>query len=97
VGENGMLLSGGQRQRIAIARALLHRPEVLILDEPATHLDPTTVNQLTENLRRLDFSPAVLLISHEPGAHPQPARIYNLKDGRLTEIDSAGPGREVST
>lgn len=96
VGENGMLLSGGQRQRIAIARALLHRPEVLILDEPATHLDPATVNQLTENLRRLDFSPAILLISHEPGAHPQPARIYGLKDGRLAEVDPAGPRREES-
>ncbi len=65
VGEDGMLLSGGQRQRIAIARALLGEPRVLILDEPANHLDADSVTALIANLRTLSQRPALLIVTHD--------------------------------
>jgi ABC-type bacteriocin/lantibiotic exporter with double-glycine peptidase domain len=65
VGEDGVLLSGGQRQRIAIARALLGDPRVLILDEPANHLDADSVTTLIANLRALPQRPALLIVTHD--------------------------------
>jgi ATP-binding cassette, subfamily C, bacterial len=66
VGERGTALSGGQRQRIAIARALIGRPSLLILDEVTTSLDPATEAELCETLRSLAGETTVLAISHQP-------------------------------
>jgi ATP-binding cassette subfamily B protein len=65
VGQRGRLLSGGQRQRIAIARALLRDAPVLVLDEPATGLDPAAVRQLTGLLTSLAPGRTLIVITHD--------------------------------
>jgi ABC-type multidrug transport system ATPase subunit len=64
VGEHGARLSGGQRQRLALARALLADFPVLVLDEPAEHLDTATADALTADLLAAAEGRAVLLITH---------------------------------
>jgi len=83
VGESGVFLSGGQRQRITLARALLKRPRLLILDEPSNHLDPETTAYLINHLAALPERPGILVITHDPHLAEQADRIYHLQDGRL--------------
>lgn len=83
VGESGMLMSGGQRQRIVIARALLREPALLILDEPTNHLTETVVQQLMENLRRLAYAPAILIISHDARIVREADIVYAMDAGRI--------------
>jgi ATP-binding cassette subfamily C protein CydCD len=64
VGERGEALSGGQRQRLALARAFLADPSVLLLDEPAAHLDADTAAALLDDLWRLAGERSVLLVTH---------------------------------
>jgi ATP-binding cassette subfamily C protein len=64
VGEKGARFSGGQRQRIAIARALVHRPKLLILDEVTSALDAATEREICQNIRDIAKSITVLAISH---------------------------------
>jgi ATP-binding cassette subfamily B protein/subfamily B ATP-binding cassette protein MsbA len=78
VGERGATLSGGQRQRVAIARALLLDPPILILDEPASALDPETEQRLMEALRRVRAGKTTILISHRPQASGFETRTITL-------------------
>jgi len=64
VGEGGSKLSGGQRQRIAIARALLQKPRLLILDEATSGLDPKTEESLIRSLENAEGRPAIMVVSH---------------------------------
>lgn len=84
VGERGALLSGGQRQLLAIARALLRRPTLLILDEMTNHLDEETIGSLLENLNGMERRPATLVISHDKNIVGIASRVYSLSEGRLT-------------
>jgi ABC-type bacteriocin/lantibiotic exporter with double-glycine peptidase domain len=86
VGDRGIMLSGGQRQRIAIARALVTRPRVLILDEPTNHLDRSTVHTLLDNLRNLDYKPAIIVISHLDQFAQKADRILRIEEGKVMEI-----------
>jgi ATP-binding cassette subfamily C protein len=87
VGERGSKLSGGQRQRIMIARALAHRPSVLILDEPTSALDPASEALVSDTLRRLRTDYTLLAISHQPALAESADVVYRLRDGRLSEVD----------
>jgi thiol reductant ABC exporter CydC subunit len=78
VGEHGARLSGGQRQRLALARVLLADFPVVILDEPAEHLDEQTADELTRDLLAATAGRTVLLITHrpvDPGAVDEVIRI----------------------
>jgi thiol reductant ABC exporter CydC subunit len=87
VGEHGARLSGGQRQRLALARVLLADFPVVILDEPAEHLDEETADALTTDLLTATAGRTVLLITHRPVPASQVDQVLCLRDGRLTPAD----------
>ncbi|MDH5504355.1 MAG: ABC transporter ATP-binding protein/permease [Acidimicrobiia bacterium] len=83
IGDEGVFLSGGQRQRLAIARAVIHRPSILVLDEPTNHLDRDALHAVINNIATLQPRPAVLLITHNPGVLSGVDAVIELKDGRI--------------
>jgi len=83
VGERGSMISGGQRQRIAIARALVKRPKLLILDEATTALDPKTEKEICATLQQLKGGITILAISHQPAVMECADWAYRLEEGRL--------------
>ena len=97
VGERGHQLSGGQRQRISLARALLHHPKLLILDEATTGLDPDTEAGICAHIRSLcdDHGLTVLAISHQPAWQHVADRVYLFGGGGAIE-QRVGPARLTS-
>jgi ATP-binding cassette subfamily C protein len=83
VGERGILLSGGERQRIALARALLRRPRLMILDEATNALDTEIERQVIGNLLALPDRPAIVAISHRAATLDLFHRVYRMEGGRL--------------
>ena len=81
--ENGQNLSGGQRQRLTIARALVRKPEFLILDDSASALDFATDAALRRALRELPDRPTVLIVSQRTASIQHADKILVLDDGRL--------------
>jgi ATP-binding cassette subfamily B protein len=88
VGERGLSLSAGQRQRLAIARALLRRPSVLILDEPSSALDPTAEFMLGQTLQALSSHCTVLVVTHRPAMLDIADYALVLESGRIVEQGS---------
>ena len=82
VGERGGKLSGGQRQRISIARALVHKPSLLILDEATSGLDPETETRICDTLRGLRGKLTILAISHQHALINAAVRAYRIQDGK---------------
>jgi len=82
VGERGARLSGGQRQRIMIARALVHRPKLLILDEATSALDPDNQRAICQTLDHLKQEVTILAISHQPMIVEIADRVYQLEKGQ---------------
>ena len=86
VGERGMRLSGGQRQRIMIARALVHRPKLLILDEATTSLDPQTEASICATLQQLVGDMTILAVSHQAALLDVADRVYRIQHGTAVSV-----------
>ncbi len=97
IGEAGSMLSGGQRQRVSIARALVHRPDLLILDEATAALDPVTEQEILATLQDLGGTVTILAISHQPALRDAAEVVYYLHDGMVarTERREASPDPPV--
>jgi ATP-binding cassette subfamily B protein len=111
IGEQGMALSGGQRQRIALARAILGRPEVLLLDDPLSALDVHTEAKVTRALSDVLSLSTALIVAHRPSTVLLADRVALLDGGviaavgthrelldrepRYRHLMSAAPDREV--
>jgi ABC-type multidrug transport system fused ATPase/permease subunit len=89
VGDRGSLLSGGERQRIAIARALLRKPCLLILDEATNAIDPPTEAALLGRLSKAEPRPTIVMVSHRDESLHYCERIIELRDGRIDRIVEA--------
>ncbi|MGA1857282.1 ABC transporter ATP-binding protein [Azospirillum sp. 11R-A] len=86
VGAWASALSGGQRQRIALARCLLRKPDLLILDEPVSALDPAAAERLSADVDRLFAGRTRLVISHRGEALAGCDAVYRLEHGRLEPV-----------
>ncbi|HXR44910.1 MAG TPA: thiol reductant ABC exporter subunit CydC, partial [Pseudolysinimonas sp.] len=78
VGPRGSFLSGGERQRVAVARALLRRGDVVVLDEPTAHLDAPTAELMMDDVRRATAGRIVILVSHRDADRRPEDRIIRL-------------------
>jgi ATP-binding cassette subfamily C protein CydCD len=96
LGERGVGLSAGQRQRIAIARAFLRDATLLLLDEPASALDPESEAELSGALQRLMAGRTVVVVAHTPALAAAADRVVRLVAGRVVpdatrHLEPAGP------
>ncbi len=85
VGENGVMLSGGQKQRIGIARALLVRPEILLLDDALSAVDARTEAAILDEVRRSRAGKTTFIATHRLSAVKHAQRIVVLDEGRIVE------------
>jgi ABC-type multidrug transport system fused ATPase/permease subunit len=81
VGDRGTRLSGGQRQRLGIARALITRPKLLILDEATSSLDGVTESEISDALRGLRGEITLIVIAHRLSTVVGADKIYFMEDG----------------
>lgn len=89
VGEDGAMVSGGERQRLALSRALLRRPDVLVLDEATAALDADSEDAVLKALAELHPRPLILIISHRAESLSVCSRRLTFEEGRL--IDDRRP------
>ncbi len=87
LGERGQRLSAGQRQKIALARAFLRDAQLLLLDEPAAHLDPASARRLWETVETVAAGRTVVLVSHASGWERLATRVISLDHGQLRQPD----------
>jgi ATP-binding cassette subfamily B protein len=92
IGEQGMALSGGQRQRLALARAVLARPRILVLDDTLSALDVHTEKLVEEALQRVLADTTGLIVAHRASTVLLADRVALLQDGRITHV---GDHREL--
>lgn len=86
VEQGGKNFSGGQRQRLTIARALVKKPEILILDDSASALDYATDANLRKSLKELDYSPTVFIVSQRTSSIKHADKIIVLDGGKMVGV-----------
>ena len=87
LGERGGRLSGGQRQRLAIARALIHGPRLLILDEATSNLDDQSEAAVIETIENLKGRLTLLAVSHDEGLIRAADQVIRIREGQRMETD----------
>ena len=97
VGERGSRFSGGQRQRIAIARALVHKPQLLILDEATASLDPVSEAAICATVRKLRGTTTILAVTHQPALLDIADRVYRLEHGAVQQMMPQQSGNEATS
>lgn len=88
IGERGVKLSGGERQCIAIARTILKNPDLLILDEATSYLDPKMEVEICEAIMDLRKGRTTIIIAHRPVAVVKAEKIVSMDNGQIREIGS---------
>ena len=101
VGDRGLRLSGGQRQRIALARALLRKPELLILDEATSAMDSESERLIQQAIEEVAHDTTILIIAHRLSTVAKADRVYVMRQGSIVEEGSfaflsANPGSFLS-
>lgn len=97
VGERGMMISGGQRQRLALARALVHRPRLLILDEATSALDPQTEAEICAAVRQQAGEMTIIAITHQKSWVDAADRVYLIDHGSAELIRQSSSDNRMST
>jgi len=85
LGESGVNISGGQKQLVGLARALVHNPELLLLDEPSSAMDRNTEKFVLDLLERLKEDLAIILLTHQPKVAKKMDRIYIIEHGTIVQ------------
>ena len=85
IGERGSRLSGGQRQRIGLARALYHKPDLLVLDETTSSLESDTERKIMETIIKLQKNKTIILITHNQNLINQCNNIFLIKNQKLIQ------------
>ena len=96
VGERGGKISGGQRQRLSLARALVRRPRLLILDEVTTALDPATESAVCREIAGLKGEMAILAISHQQAFTEVADVMYRVQNGQVANVKETRSGIRVN-
>ena len=86
IGERGVKLSGGQKQRLAIARLILHNPQLIILDEATSALDSIVESEILDNLCNIFLNNTMIVISHKPLVNYSPDSILLLEGKQLKNV-----------
>ena len=84
--QNGANLSGGQKQRLSIARAILSKPEIIVLDDSASALDFATEKALREAILSLDYKPTLFIVSERTSSILSADKIIVLEDGQIVDV-----------
>ena len=85
VGERGVTLSGGQKQRIALARTLIQRKPIIILDDPVSQMDTETASEVIKNINIVKHDATLIIVSHRIAALTPCDKIYILNNGNIED------------
>jgi len=97
VGEMGSKLSGGQRQRISLARALVLKPKLLILDEVTSALDPQTEQRICNSVAELAGDYTIVVITHRPAWVAVATQLYTIEAGSVSRVPVPARASQAST